>query len=217
MKLRNIVAVALSVSILFTTPSHAASTDFIDNGSYTTDTISSLDWLDVTTSLNQSYSYINTQFGLGGEYEGWSYATRTNFLDMVSNYTDVSKSTHLEGFVDYSNQELNGLWEMLGATTYEFLPSIHEMIVIEGYVKDDSSDLTHLASMLIFNDLHEQSSSQSSYVVNGDGGWADFEYPYFGSFLVRNTTLIATPIPAAAFLFAPALLGFLGLRRRIKI
>lgn len=32
------------------------------------------------------------------------------------------------------------------------------------------------------------------------------------SFLVRNTSVV--PIPTAAFMFAPVLLGFLGLRRR---
>jgi len=39
--------------------------------------------------------------------------------------------------------------------------------------------------------------------------------PTLGSFLVSDT-LIATPIPAALFMFAPALLGFFGFRRKMQ-
>jgi len=35
-------------------------------------------------------------------------------------------------------------------------------------------------------------------------------------FTANSADLIATPIPAAAFMFAPALLGFMGLRRKAK-
>jgi len=34
--------------------------------------------------------------------------------------------------------------------------------------------------------------------------------------LVSDTKLIATPIPAALFMFAPALLGFFGFRRKMQ-
>tara|TARA_R110002111_G_scaffold108420_1_gene167139 strand:+ start:1530 stop:2228 length:699 start_codon:yes stop_codon:yes gene_type:complete len=45
--------------------------------------------------------------------------------------------------------------------------------------------------------------------ANGDGIY--FDEAYYGTV---NTS--AVPIPAAAFLFAPALLGFMGLRRKAK-
>ncbi len=38
---------------------------------------------------------------------------------------------------------------------------------------------------------------------------------YFESVYVRDVNVNAVPVPAALFLFAPALLGFLGLRRKI--
>ena len=49
-----------------------------------------------------------------------------------------------------------------------------------------------------------------------DGG-VDSDFPYratWGSGTIQS--LAAVPIPAAAFMFAPALLGFMGLRRRAK-
>ncbi|MFT7235595.1 MAG: hypothetical protein ACI9QV_001177 [Methylophagaceae bacterium] len=67
---RFITASALSVTLAFNSAAFAASTSFIDNGSYTTDTISGLDWLDVTTSKDQSYNYVSSQFGVGGVYQG---------------------------------------------------------------------------------------------------------------------------------------------------
>lgn len=213
MKLRNFTAVVLSASVLSTAPSYAASTDFIDNGIFTTDTISSLDWLDVTASVNQSFNYVSSQFDDGGVYEGWRYATRTNFLDMVSNYTDIPKSGHHEGHVTYYNQELKGIFSLFGVTLS--IPGPDEFgVVVEGYVIDDSSSTAHLAALLSNEYLITNKIDQSSYVFNGDGGWDNLEAPFYGSYLVRESTLVATPIPAAAFLFAPALLGFLGLRRK---
>ena len=43
--------------------------------SVTQDTVSGLDWLDVNLSVNRSYIDVSTQFGIGGDYEGWRYAT----------------------------------------------------------------------------------------------------------------------------------------------
>ncbi len=40
-------------------------------------------------------------------------------------------------------------------------------------------------------------------------------YAAIGTWLVRDN-IIATPIPSAAFLFVPALMGFLGFRRKLK-
>jgi len=34
--------------------------------------------------------------------------------------------------------------------------------------------------------------------------------------LVSDSNLIATPVPAALFMFAPALLGFFGFRRKMQ-
>jgi type II secretory pathway pseudopilin PulG len=46
------------------------------------------------------------------------------------------------------------------------------------------------------------------------GGPIDWEGT--GTFAFRSNAPSAVPIPAAAFLFAPALLGFMGLRRKAK-
>jgi len=85
----------------------------IDRGNYLTDTKSGLDWLDVTESVNRSYNDVIMQFGPGGDFEGWRYATDVEFNDLVSNYTGESINSFLS-----VNQELNkidGLVILLGS------------------------------------------------------------------------------------------------------
>jgi hypothetical protein len=47
----------------------------IDRVTYITDTSTGLDWLDVTASRNMSYLDVSAQFGTGGKFAGWEYAT----------------------------------------------------------------------------------------------------------------------------------------------
>jgi len=44
----------------------------------------------------------------------------------------------------------------------------------------------------------------------------DLDINLSGDFVVRDAPLIATPIPAAVLMFAPALLGFFGFRRKMQ-
>jgi hypothetical protein len=57
-------------------------------------------------------------------------------------------------------------------------------------------------------------SSVGSYEGSYDG--APIEWIGTGTFTFLKGALFAVPIPAAAFLFAPALLGFMGLHRKAK-
>jgi len=90
--------------------------NFIDHGSYTTDTISGLDWLDVTTTMEQSVDYISSQFGVGGEYEGWRYATGIEFNQLVNNYTDSSNDTNFYDLIVHDEGKIDGLVILLGST-----------------------------------------------------------------------------------------------------
>jgi hypothetical protein len=62
----------------------------IDNGSFTTDTATGLDWLDITATLNQSYDQVTAQLGSGGSLQGWRYATGVEFNSLVSDYLGLS-------------------------------------------------------------------------------------------------------------------------------
>jgi len=88
MKTIPIVIASAMVQFLSLNVAHAASTNIIDHGDYLTDTLSGLDWLDVTQSVNRSFNDVSAQFGTDGDYEGYRYATGLEYNGLVKNYTD---------------------------------------------------------------------------------------------------------------------------------
>tara|TARA_R110001583_G_scaffold195483_1_gene374091 strand:+ start:1359 stop:2021 length:663 start_codon:yes stop_codon:yes gene_type:complete len=213
---RFITACAVSVTLAFSSVAFAASTNFIDNNTYTTDTISGLDWLDVTTSKDQSYNYVSGRFGAGEVYEGYRYATVTEFIELINNYTGLTiDNSEYEQYLPEGS--LLGLIELLGDTqgasywswagltayappSYPGYPTTHHYIAAIGveWARTRGGDEFHKEFFRPMFRLHRDDTSS---------------FYSSGSFLVRDT-LNPVPIPAAAFMFAPALLGFLGFRRR---
>ena len=88
-----------------------------DHGHYTTDLDTGIDWLDVTESVNKSYNYVSSQFGVGGEYEGWRYATAAeleNMLTRIFNHTlDPNGGLH---YVAYADESLDPYVSLFGNT-----------------------------------------------------------------------------------------------------
>ena len=79
--------------------SASASAALIDEGSYTVDTVSGLDWLDVSSSTSQSYNYVSSQFEAGGEYEGWRYASKHDYIQLISNASGADAHAGSNAFV----------------------------------------------------------------------------------------------------------------------
>lgn len=61
----------------------------IDHVDYTTDTVTGLDWYDLSFTLNKSYDTVVANLGSGGLYEGWSIATH----DQISTLYDAAGGT----------------------------------------------------------------------------------------------------------------------------
>jgi hypothetical protein len=206
---RFIMASAVSVTLAFSSAAFAASTNFIDNNTYTTDTISGLDWLDVTATQGKSYDDVSGQFGVGGNFKGYRYATGTDFNALITNYTGVAIGTTDYNRQFFFNEELKTLTALLGCTSRSTCYA-----QINGRIADQPpGPLTtegYVATIILFagGDYVQTTAHRTTLERDYDGSTS-------GSFLVRDT-LITTPIPAAAFMFAPALLGFIGLRRRAK-
>jgi len=117
--------IASILTVVFMQNSTASPTDFIDNDTYTTDKTTGLDWLDVTTSINQSYNYVSGQFGSGGAYEGWRYATELDFHELAFNYTGLTVDSSIG--VTYGD-EIVGLQKLLGVT--------YDLSAVEGHNTD---------------------------------------------------------------------------------
>jgi hypothetical protein len=210
---RLITACAVSVTLAFSSVAFAASTNFIDNGSYTTDTISGLDWYDLTQTTNRSYTDVSGKLGTGEEFEGWQYATGSQFVQLVNNATDTATTSNNYGQVTYTNPvKLRALITLLGMTASPF-EGYERSFGLLGDTQGSKVWNAVLAVFLLAESYTSKAHNQEVEQVTVSG--------FTGSFLVRDTLFTdpnpsAVPIPAAAFMFAPALLGFLGLRRKAK-
>jgi len=70
----------------FSSPTAAS---LVDHGNTTIDTISGLEWLDLTQSLNRSYDDLvgndgTNEFGPSGDFRGWRYATINEVFDLFT-------------------------------------------------------------------------------------------------------------------------------------
>ena len=82
-------------------------------GAITIDTASGLEWLDFTESIDRSYDDVSTQFGVGGDFEGWEYARNDQVEDL---FVNAKGSQFVNG-----DQSPNGDWvldliDLLGVT-----------------------------------------------------------------------------------------------------
>ncbi len=200
----------------------AARTDFIDNNSYTTDSLSGLDWLDVTRSENRSFDDISSQLESGGEFDGWRYATTDEFSTMVSDYTDDTYIYSEFGRNHYENGIMDTLVSLLGDTyTYANFLSSNSLLSFTSGMLIDMNYGGQLMTAILWDDDTPNRDNPSGYdysdphhrmVYGGDTlGIAR------GSYLVRDTTEIAsTPLPASVWLMISGVLGVVGLSRKNK-
>jgi hypothetical protein len=200
-----IAAALLVMGLSFVSVGHAA---IIDNGDFTTDTDTGLDWLDLTKTSNRSYDDISSKLGVGQEFEGWRYATQAEVQTLwknmgVTNGTnipiDVSDTVQYEAFIDAVN--------LLGNTFNE-----HSDEVYDYGAAGLTGDLRNSCCPLLNGMYHNRSSTQTAvYSVNNTSVYKYTTQPFLGSYLV-STTLV--PIPAAAWLFGSGLIGLVGMQRR---
>lgn len=72
-------------AILLTVASFGANASLVEQGDITVDSATGLQWLDLSESVGRSYQDITTQFGTGGDFEGYRYATRDETMQLFTN------------------------------------------------------------------------------------------------------------------------------------
>lgn len=98
----------------------SAQAAIVDHGIYLTDTVTGLDWLDVTTTAGKSYNQVFAQLGSGGAYDGWRYASGDEFNALIGSWTGATPAVY--GVVDQELDKIDGLVALLGDTLdYSFL------------------------------------------------------------------------------------------------
>lgn len=204
----------------------------VDHGAYLSDTSTGLDWLDVTTSVGISYNDVKAQFGVGGQFEGWRYATGVELNGLIGSYTGTTPVTM--GEVSQEVDKIDGLVVMLGSTldspyldvygetyTEHFgLSELTHFRYTEGYISDLKDADSVYISILFDNDSIQQNVGDFSEIYYSALGTnaSTTSLTQIGSFLVRASAVeppVATvPEPSTFALLGLGLLGALRVRRR---
>jgi hypothetical protein len=173
-------------------------------GALTYDSATKLQWLDLTITTNKSYAYVSSQFGAGGAYEGFRYASlaELNKLETDFGFTLLNSSTAVVGNGIPAYNFINMLGNTRPSTNGTSNPYTDglilnaEVMVVGGVCSDgncngSANDMGHDFSRGIYS-----TSSASTSV---------------GSFLVRSA---AVPEPGSIALFGIALTALAAVRRK---
>ena len=192
--------------------------NIIDHDTYVTDTNSGLDWLDITASVNMSFSYVSSQFGVGGRFEGWRYASGDEFNGLVSAYTGVVIPQGIYGWVFHAPNEINGLIDLLGNTLDDFYLQNYGQTFAEycvwctnptdaythGLIGDTNQTAHFSAILYVLDSGRDYSNYSAAHYGDMD---AYRTYGGIGSYLVRETG----SSPSSSSVPEPTSLALLGL------
>ena len=173
----------------------------------TRDTVSGLDWLDLTETNNMSRVDVLAKLGDGGEFDGWRYAARYEVADLWLNFG-----------IDFSGSDY-------GYYSGVVNPGIVQATSFLGNIPDDPA--VHTYSLIGITGLRQ--SSTSHYIlgafynaVDGYNVYHDIRDGYslpdtgaaawYGHYLVKDASVV--PVPAAVWMFGSGLLGLIGMARR---
>lgn len=202
----------------------------------TRDTETGLDWLDVTVTAGLSFNAVSAEFGAGGDYEGYRYATTAELDQLITNFGYVAVNQNCDygmtncDIVSGDNPIVEHMIRTLGDTGDAYYDAINDDRDVgpggagwtAGWLADNpypddiiayggqgviaDSEFIHRHEGWSYYDTDDWIIPAHGSVGSGTG--AALEY---GSFLVTPS---AVPIPAAAWLFGSALLGLGVVKRR---
>ena len=182
----------------------------IDNGSYTTDDVNGIEWLDLDYTASLSYNAAQSAI-TSVEGGGWTYASEAQ----VRNMFDQIFPTWVETTAGYSSNTL------YTAETDTFTQLFGNSFPTDYY----SSDRT-FSRGLYMNEVGElHLLGVENYTTGNDYVYGDHQVDYLNFNYDVNGTLgfsvwmvrpSAVPVPAAVWLFGSGLLGLVGIARLKK-
>jgi hypothetical protein len=188
-----------------------ASAALIDRGTYTTDTNSSLDWLDVTETAGNSYNAMLN--GADGRLSsGWRFATGAEVRDLLSAYIGTGPEDYYYTEQAYINAStiIRLLGVSLSFNNNEGINTFYgywepTQIVATGYFDDGTTNSTVGLAAITAKAADASPGPDlghgARWVVYDDFWYAPNLVPTsgYGSFLVRNS-VAAIPEPAVLLL-----------------
>jgi len=198
-----------------------ANATLVDHGSYSSCDATGLDWMELEPTLGLHFTYVDTQFGPSGLFDGWRYATQDELETMI---TGMGGTPPYNGWSEVNNGVaipiINQIGYEISIYDYRIGTYVTEMWAWGslGTISPDSPSGEDWRLNAIMHDSDHGGLDRhltGDYIVSYAG--SDSPYgsspPDRGSFLVRDTVV---PIPGAVWLLGSGLIGIVGIRRKYK-
>jgi hypothetical protein len=192
-----------------------ANAALIDNGDYTTDTNSGLNWLDLTLSLSRSYNDVEANLSTGGDFAGWRFATGLEVINLWASF-GITSPVALSSRTYKAKYEGGRLFLDLLGNTRPYTETGRNPYT-DGYVLNSNGGdaETYVVGLVchVGPCLSGNTTGRGHTFEREQGVAPHINSPDYGSFLVQSTVV---PVPAAVWLFGSGLIGLIGFARRKK-
>ena len=185
----------------------------VDNGTFTTDTSTNLDWLDLTETTGYSYNQMLANFSdVNSKFYGFTYASQA---DLATLWVDAGYTGNFNNYTSDINDRavIAELFNLFGQTGVSCCDRS------DGMFDDDDAD-TNISFLYLIPELSPWESRVSisfNSLSPDDVNWSSTVGNDMGSWVYRDSNFISqVPIPAAVWLFGSGLLGLVGLAKRKK-
>lgn len=221
MKIIFIAAMAFGNTVSAATISDA---NFIDNGTYTSDKVSGLDWLDLSATLGRSFDDVSANMGAGQAFAGWTIASSNQFSQLLDNF---GGNSNYYGDWSYAN---NGLFDVFAALLGDIgnilSPTFYKQAG-DGYaqvVLDDGADASPYTSHARMYDTFYDTTSllqDNVQIQRGANHTKSFADRYWSVGLVRATgsapivQASAVPEPSTVLLLPLGLIALIVRKKGI--
>lgn len=218
-----LIATALVLSTSVNAALISSNWQTVGDGFITQDTESGLSWLDLSITYSMSYNQVSSQLGIGGEFEGFRYATTEEVLALWNDNLNIDLSASRLSTTEFgpADPELATATLFFGDTIQDNPYFIgYGLVGITGTASTNPMGAYHCNGQPS-TDCHDAIGSY--YDVTSGQSWYhtavnnpehdDSTDPFFGSYLVQTSVV---PIPTAAWLFSSGLISLMVLARRKK-
>jgi len=189
------------------------------------------EWMQVSSLIGLSYDVMASNCDVttgactsginndGDSLDGWVWANSTDMASLFEDYMQeagVTLPNDAYGSPSlYNKSEPSSEWAPKALSEFEATYNSNPLYTVYGITRDitviDDSPGYTLAYITFVDSIYGMDSAAIHEYIGSPSLWFS---PSVGHWVYRDIS--AVPIPAAAFMFAPALLGFMGLRRRAK-